>query len=137
MNESPLATTANDSLLRNGTLALGVGLIAFSLPALPAPRFFGRLAGLPVPDEPAGTVAVRSVALRDVVMGVGLVSAATHGGRLGPWLLTRMLCDAGDAIAIAIAAARGARSGRLIALGVIAAGATVVDGLLYARARRG
>jgi hypothetical protein len=91
-----------------GTQALGLGLVLFSAPAVFAPRFFGRLAGLPITDDPASNVAIRSVAVRDVVMGIGLISAARHHARLKPWLLIRTLCDGGDSVAIALAFLSGA-----------------------------
>ena len=114
-----------------GTQALGVGLVLFSLPAAFAPKFFGRLAGLSVAQDPAGSVAVRSVAIRDVVMGIGLVSAARHHGRLAPWLLIRILCDGGDAFGVGLAFMRGGGNRRLGWLGVIALGATIYDAVLW------
>jgi len=122
--------TEEHPLVRPGTIALGVGLAIFSLPAIFLPRFFARLVGLSVPDEP-GAVAIRSIAVRDTVMGVGLVSAATHGSRLAPWLMIRTLCDGGDALAIGFAFARGGGNPRLAALGALALGAAVYDALLW------
>jgi hypothetical protein len=123
-------------LVRSGSIALGAGLALFSAPGIVAPRFFGRLVGLTADDEPAA-VAIRSVAVRDTVMGVGLISAARHGSRLAPWLLIRTLCDGGDAAAIAVAVARGGGNRRLGALGVLALGATLYDAALWLLARRG
>ena len=39
---------------------------------------------------------MRSLGVRDVVMGIGLWSAAAHGGKYLPWLLARILVDGGD-----------------------------------------
>ena len=121
-------------LLRPGTLALGVALALFSAPAIGWPRFFARLAGLSVADE-TGAVAVRSVAVRDTVMGIGLYSAARHGSRLGPWLLIRALCDGGDALAVGLAFARGGGNARLAGLGALALGAAAYDVALLRMAR--
>jgi hypothetical protein len=121
-------------LLRPGALALGVALALFSAPAIFFPRFFGRQVGLTVPDEPSA-VAIRSVAIRDAVMGVGLVSAAQHGSRLAPWLLIRALCDGGDAAAIGLAFARGGGNPRLAGLGALALGAALYDVVLWRLAR--
>lgn len=126
----------DSDLVRWGTLALGVGLVLFSAPAIPAPRFFGRLAGLPISDDPRSAVAFHSVALRDIVMGVGLISAALHGARLAPWLLIRTLCDGGDALAIGWALWRGGTNRRLAGLGVVALVAAVYDAVLYRLARQ-
>jgi hypothetical protein len=124
------------NLLRWGTIALGAGLIAFSAPGIVAPRRFARALGIPAPDHPAADVGIHSVSVRDVVMGIGLISAAVHGGRLAPWLLARTLCDGGDAAAIAIAFARGGGNRRLGALGVVAAGAAAYDAVLWRLAKR-
>jgi hypothetical protein len=117
-------------LVRSGTIALGVALTLFSAPAIFFPRFFARQVGLSVPDEPSA-VAIRSVAVRDAVMGVGLVSAAVHGSRLAPWLMMRALCDGGDAAAIGVAFVRGAGGARLGGLGLLALGAAAYDALLW------
>jgi hypothetical protein len=127
--------TEQNPILRPGAIALGVGLALFSAPAIVRPRLFGRLVGLSVPDEPSA-VAVRSVAIRDAVMGVGLVSAAMHGSRLAPWLMMRTLCDGGDAVAIGVAFARRGGNGRLGARGARALGAAVYDAALWWLARR-
>ena len=122
-------------LLRPGTIALGVALTLFSLPGIFFPRFFGRQVGFSVPDQPSA-VAIRSVAIRDTVMGLGLVSASTHGSRLAPWLMIRTLCDGGDAAAIGYAFARGGGNARLGALGLLAIGAAAYDALLWRLALR-
>ena len=122
-------------LVRPGTIALGAALTLFSLPAIFFPRFFGRLVGLTVADEPAA-VAVRSVAVRDAVMGVGLLSAAMHGSRLAPWLMIRTLCDGGDAAAIGWAFARRGGNGRLGALGALALAAAAYDAALWRLSRQ-
>jgi hypothetical protein len=121
-------------LHRHGTLAFGVGLVLFSAPLVVAPRFFGRLGGITITDEPSASV-MRSVATRDLVMGLGLISAARHGSRLAPWLLMRMLCDAGDIVAIAIAFLRGGGNPRLGGLGAVAVAATVYDLAMWRLAR--
>jgi hypothetical protein len=122
--------TDEHPFLRPGAIALGAALAIFSVPGIFFPRFFARQFGLTVPDEPSA-VAIRSVAIRDTVMGVGLVSAAMHGSRLAPWLMMRALCDGGDAIAVGVALARGAGSPRLGALGVLALGGAVYDTVLW------
>ncbi len=117
--------------LRRATLGLGVGTLAFGLYPLVFPRRFGATFGLPLADSPAAEVVIRSVSARDVVSGIGLLSAVLHGGRVGPWLLGRALSDGADAVAIALAWLRGARQPRLAFLGFLAVGATVVDLALY------
>lgn len=127
---------AANGVLWLGTQALGVGLVLFSAPAIVAPRFFSRMAGLPLADDPAASVAVRSVAIRDVVMGIGLVSAARHHARLAPWLLIRALCDGGDAVGVGLAFRSGAGSRRLGWLGAVALAATLYDVALWLVARQ-
>lgn len=127
---------AANGVLWLGTQLLGAGLVVFSLPAIVAPGRFGRLFGLPVSGHPAESVVYRSISVRDVVMGIGLISAARHFGRLAPWLLIRALCDGGDALAIGWAFLRGAGNRRLGALGLMALGAALYDAALYVIAKR-
>ena len=119
-------------------LAAGLGLVTLAFGATPllAPRLFSRLSGFSEPDTAAGSM-VRSLGVRDTVMGLGLWSAATHSGTYAPWLLARLLVDGGDTLAVGLAAARGWRNPRFLALGGLALGATAVDAGLYALARRG
>lgn len=121
--------------VRRLAAGMGVAIVAFGAAPLLAPRSFARLFGL-TPSEPAETSVVRSVGLRDVVMGLGLWSAAAHGGRYAPWLLGRLLTDGGDGAAVGIAVAQGARRPRFVALGGLALAATLADAALYWLARK-
>lgn len=73
--------------------AMGVGRAAFGLAALVEPVKLGRFFGF------AGDVrlqtAVRYIACRDLLLGVGTVVAESHGHGRG-WLETGMAVDAGD-----------------------------------------
>lgn len=124
-----------DSKPRPLAAALGLGTVAFGLLPVVLPRQFARLFGFPALDPTLAT-AFRSVGVRDVVLGMGLWSAAAHGGNFAPWLLARLLSDGGDTLAIALAAASGARQPRFLALGALALGATLADGALYLLARQ-
>ena len=119
-------------------LAAGLGLVTLVFGATPllAPRLFSRLSGFAEPDTAASSM-VRSLGVRDTVMGLGLWSAAAHGGPYAPWLLARLLTDSGDTLAVGLAAARGWRNPRFLALGGLALGAAAVDAGLYLAARRG
>jgi hypothetical protein len=125
----------NESQVRPLAGSLGLGTIAFGVLPLTLPAVFATLFGFPARD-PATLSMVRSLGLRDAVMGMGLWSAAAHGGKYAPWLLARTLTDAGDTVAVAIAAAQGKRQPRLLALGVIALAATAGDLALYLATRR-
>ena len=116
---------------RRQSAALGVAAFLFGAAPLVAPRFFARLFGLPVGRDPKATVAIRSVGVRDVALGLGLWSAATHGGNYAPWLLARVLSDGGDAVAVALATRAGALEPRFLALGALALGASLSGALLY------
>ena len=124
----------DDRTLRPIAAALGVATMLFGVVPLLAPRPFARLFSFPPPD-PAGASMMRSLGVRDVVFGIGLWSAATHGGRYAPWLLLRLLTDAGDTVSVGIAAARGARQPRFLGLGALAFGAAVAETALYLAAR--
>lgn len=115
--------------------ALGLSLIAFgALPAI-APKPFAWLFGFEQPSAETASM-MRSIGVRDAVMGAGLWSAAAHGGKYAPWLLSRILADGGDAVAIGIAAAQGKRQPRFLSLGGLALAATVADAALWTLARR-
>ena len=120
------------------TLAAGIGVSMVIFGALPAvaPRPFARLFGFAPPDAATGSM-MRSVGARDVVMGIGLWSAASHGGKYLPWLLSRALVDSGDTLAVGLAIAQGKRDPRFVALGGLALGAALTEVALYAVARAG
>jgi hypothetical protein len=99
------------------------------------PRRFGDLFGMTI-NDPAVESVFRSVGVREVVIGIGLWSAASHGGRYQPWLLARALIDGGDTLAVAAAVAAGSRAPRFLALGGVALGAALTDSALYWLARR-
>jgi len=112
-----------------------LSLLAFgALPAV-APEPFARLFGFARPNAEVASM-MRSIGVRDVAMGAGLLSAATHGGKYAPWLLARVIADGGDTVAIGIAAAQGQRRPRFLGLGGLALAATVADAALWALARR-
>jgi hypothetical protein len=117
-------------------LVAGIGLVTIVFGALPvvAPRQFARLFGFPPPDLTTASM-IRSLGARDAVMGMGMWSAAAHGGKYLPWLLARALTDAGDALAVGAAVARGARQPRFVALGALALGAALTEAGLYAGLR--
>jgi hypothetical protein len=123
--------------VRRATGALGVLTLLFGVAPAVAPGYFARLFGIAsTTTRPATLAVVRSVGIRDAVMGIAMLSAAMHGGRLAPWLLARSLMDLGDTVTISLAVARGEGSGRLAALGALAFGATIVDHALWHAARR-
>jgi hypothetical protein len=121
--------------VRRLAAGMGIALVAFGAPPVLAPRGFARFFGLR-PTGPEEDSVVRSVGWRDVVMGMGMWSAAAHGGKYAPWLLGRLLTDGGDTVFTGIAALRGRRDPRFLALGGLALSATVADAALYWLARR-
>lgn len=124
----------SEQQIRPYAAALGLATVAFGLTPLVAPSVFARLFGFPKPDAATASM-MRSLGVRDVVMGMGLWSAAAHGGNYAPWLLGRMLTDGGDALVVGISAGAGHRNGRFLALGALALGAAAGDAVLWWRAR--
>ncbi|MBI3977581.1 MAG: DUF4267 domain-containing protein [Chloroflexi bacterium] len=122
--------------LQQSVVSLGVISAAFGVVSFVAPRWFARTSGLPAPDDPAADVAIRSVGVRDTIIGLGIWSAATHGGNVAPWILARGISDAGDTAGVLLAWLQGARNPRLLGLGAIALAATVADFTLWTLARR-
>ena len=125
----------NETQLRRVAAALGLATLAFGVTPILAPDRFARLFGFATPDLATASM-MRSLGLRDAVMGLGLWSAAAHGGKYAPWLLARTLTDVGDTLAVGIAAGRGWRNARFLGLGALALGAAAFDAALYAAARR-
>src|SRR5215469_423345 len=121
--------------LRLLAAGLGIGVALFSWAAVASPRRLGRFFGISAPDPSVDSM-IYSIGARDVAMGMGLWSAATHGGKYAPWLLARLIVDGGDAAGIAVAVARGWRNPRFLALGGLALGAAVCDAVLWTAARR-
>ncbi|MBV8086308.1 MAG: DUF4267 domain-containing protein [Chloroflexi bacterium] len=115
-------------ILRLSLQGLGVGTSLFGLTPLLAPDKFAQLFGLPYDRRrPAAAMAVRSVGARDLISGLAVVATAGNISRNRPWLLVRLAADGGDAV-ITWAALRGEpRNRRLLALGIAAAGAALVD----------
>ena len=123
-----------DTQLRRLAATLGLATAAFGVTPLVAPAIFARLFGFPKPETSTAAM-MRSLGVRDVVMGMGLWSAAAHGGKYAPWLLARALTDAGDTLAVGVAASAGWRNGRFLALGGLALSAAALDALLYRATR--
>ena len=117
--------------VRRTTFGLGIGVTVFGVVPILFPRRFCEAFGLPMTEGPAADVVVRSVGVRDLINGLGIVSSTVHRGRVSPWLLARLVADGTDTAAILIAFASGARSWRLLMLGAMALGATVADLVLY------
>ena len=132
----PMLIRAPEDRLR--TLATALGVVSMGIGGMPAlmPRLFGRLFGVPVGPEPAGPIIFRAMGLRDLVLNASLISAARHGGNYAPWLLARALSDAGDVVAVLLAALAGARGPRTYGLGLVALVHAAIDVLLWRAARR-
>ncbi len=114
-----------------GAVSAGIG----GMLAL-APRLSGHLFGLAIGRESTAPVMFRAAGVRDLVVNAGLISAARHGGNYAPWLLARALSDAGDVVAVLLAALAGARHPRTYGLGLVALVHTAIDLLLWRAARR-
>lgn len=125
-----------DKQARTAATGIGMSMIAFGMVPLIAPSLFARMFGIDKPD-PATASMMRSLGVRDTVMGIGLWSAASHGGKYLPWLLTRILTDSGDTLAVGVAVAQGKRNPGFVALGGLALGAALAEVALYAIARAG
>ncbi|MFI5267856.1 MAG: DUF4267 domain-containing protein [Chloroflexota bacterium] len=123
--------TDSGSILRLLTGALGLGTILFSVPPIVAPRAFAVLFGLPH-DAAAAKVGMRSVGVRDLVNGIGLLATMNDPARSSRWLLVRFLSDCGDALACRAALIEAPKDWRLRLLGGVAAGASLVGAGLLA-----
>ena len=133
---APAGTTAAATLEEVRQLASALGAGAFVFGVLPAlfPRQFARLFGIGAADDPTVATAIRSVGVRDMVTGLGLLQAARGGDAraLRTWLLARTACDAGDTLAVGLTIAAGAHDPRFVGLGGLALGAAICGAALTA-----
>lgn len=120
------------SILRLLSAALGLGTALFGLGPIVAPRMFAELFGLPYSGDPPAAVAIRSVGVRDLVNGLGLLATLDNPRAHRTWLLVRFASDTGDALACQAALRRGPANPRLRLLGVLAAGAAAYGAFLLA-----
>jgi hypothetical protein len=103
---------------------LGVGRLVIGLALAVAPRRTGRQWLGDVADHPAAAVAIRSLAVRDVAIGAGLVRALDTGADTRPWLLASAAADAADAVGTLLAWKHLSPHGRVLT-GLMATAATV------------
>ena len=117
--------------------ALGLGAVVFgALPAL-MPSYFGRMFGIAATENPSVATAIRSVGVRDVVLGIGILEALRSGDRraLHHWLLARTAADLGDCVGVAIGVTNGERSRGFLTLGALALSAASLGAWLSERTR--
>jgi len=110
------------------TGGLGLGVAVFGIVSALFPEWFARLFGFAASDDPTVATAIRSVGVRDLVIGLGLFQAAREANlpAMRRWLIARAACDAGDTLSVGLAVAAGARNTRFVGLGALAASAAVV-----------
>src|SRR5438046_687818 len=111
-----MAAWLDEGRVRTLARWLGIATVAFGIPTVAVPCWFARVFGFAAPESPTVAAAYRSVGMRDLATGMGLWSAAAHGGNYAPWLLARAIVDSGDTVAGLIALGRGERNARFIAL---------------------
>ena len=131
-----LAFDTPEDRVRSLSTLLGIGGIVFGALPVISPHAFGRLFGSRVGSDPSTAAAYRSVGVRDVVVGVGLWSAAYHGGHYAPWLLARMLIDAGASASGLLAIVQGARRPGFLTLVGLSIGTALGGYWLWNDARR-
>jgi hypothetical protein len=105
---------------------------------LPAiwPSQFARWCGIAHADEPTVATAIRSVGVRDAVIGMGLWQAVRRNDPSWKgWLLARAASDTGDTLAVALAISHGAKDRRFLGLGGLALAAALYGWALVLRAR--
>lgn len=134
---SKLLTGSRMSTVRPLAASVGLGAALFGLPAVVLPEWFARQFGIAGAGQHSVATAIRSVGIRDIVIGLALARAATRqdDSSLRDWLLARVVCDTGDAIAVGIALAYGERNPRFVGLGAIAVGASVFGAVLLRGSR--
>jgi hypothetical protein len=88
------ASVAIVSVETMGWLRAGVGIALIAAPGAPA-----RLVGRPTPDG-AGMLLMRTIGIRDLVLGLGAVAAARsdHGKEMRRWAAAVLASDSLDAV---------------------------------------
>ena len=95
-----------------------------------------RWCGIANANEQTVAHAIRSVGVRDAILGFGLWRAVQRNDASWPaWLLARTVADTGDTLAVALAIKNGARDQRFLGLGGLALAAAVYGWALVFRAR--
>lgn len=136
MPQTPIAQRVSARLaigertLRPAIVGLGAVTVAFGIWPVLAPRVFAQIFQFPIPDTAIISME-RSLGVRDVVMGTGILAVAARGGNYRSWLLARLTVDAGDTLAVALAVAQGYAPPRFLALGGLALGAALTESVLY------
>lgn len=99
---------------------IGIGAFGALMPSTLARLWIGREQSV----FPTNMVA-RGLAVRDIALGVGILTALDDGERVKPWLLASAAADAGDAVGTL---SSWSELGRLRGLGLLAleVGAAVV-----------
>jgi hypothetical protein len=115
-------TAAMDQLAVARQLGVGRLVIGFALAV--APRRTGRQWLGNIADQPAAAVAIRSLAVRDVAIGAGLMRALDTGADTRPWLLASAAADAADVVGTVLAWKHLPPRGRVLTA-VMATAATV------------
>jgi hypothetical protein len=103
-------------------LRVALGVLAMVGPDLALRPWVGR------PGGPERRVLARSLAGRDIALGLGALLAARRRAPLRGWVEAGSLADAGDVLGTALAFGRLPRAGRVLVLGA-AAGAAVAGAL--------
>ena len=114
--------------------ALGIARICIGVALTVAPGRAGRNWLGDMADKPAGAAAVRSLGVRDLALGVGLMRSVDTGTEPRPWLLAGAAADAADVAATLIAWKHLPSRGRLLTVAL--AGASTVVGLRAANQPR-
>jgi hypothetical protein len=109
-------------------LRVGLGVVAFSAPTLPARPWVGSDA-----SRPAVRTLARALGARDVALGLGTVVALRGGASTSGWLAGSALADAGDAVATLVGWSHRPPLGRIAVLAASTVGAITCGALALRR----
>ena len=109
------------ALARNGAMArIGVGAAFLLLPVAATRPLVG-----PDAERPATKMFVRGLGIRDVLLGVGLLRAASRKESLRPWQIAGSVADGTDALATLATFGHLRRFGRVAAIAAAATSAVL------------
>lgn len=131
-----VGTWALELSSRRGVRSAGWLRVGLGTAGLVAPSLLPRSLGVDSAAAARQTYAVRMASGRDLALGLGLLEALRHGGRLRPWVLAMLIADATDAVAFTAAASKrqvDRPRGGLAAVAALLGVASDLGGLRYAR----
>jgi hypothetical protein len=126
---SAMFKTRKQQEVENGSQALGLASLGIGLTELVAPRYVENMLGIDDRQTHRGILQV--LGLRELLHGVGILTAKNGNGQLASGVWARVAGDVLDTALLGVAATKTRHPGRFAAVATAVAGIGVAD-LYYA-----